>query len=109
MPGRCPPPSDRRAAPSPAPGCARAAAGAGSPRPIPSTYSAAMGEEQIRDAYAAVTGRYIELFGTRERVPPDDLALIARHLTIRTGPVLDVGCGPGHLTAHLRSLGVDAT
>jgi ubiquinone/menaquinone biosynthesis C-methylase UbiE len=23
--------------------------------------------------------------------------------------VLDVGCGPGHLTAHLRSLGVDAT
>ncbi|HMG41017.1 MAG TPA: class I SAM-dependent methyltransferase, partial [Acidimicrobiales bacterium] len=25
------------------------------------------------------------------------------------GAVLDVGCGPGHLTAHLRSLEVDAT
>jgi SAM-dependent methyltransferase len=24
------------------------------------------------------------------------------------GPVADVGCGPGHLTAHLSSLGVDA-
>lgn len=24
------------------------------------------------------------------------------------GPVVDVGCGPGHVTAHLRELGVDA-
>ena len=24
------------------------------------------------------------------------------------GPVADVGCGPGHVTAHLRTLGVDA-
>ncbi|MGW3966324.1 class I SAM-dependent methyltransferase [Amycolatopsis sp. NPDC005003] len=24
------------------------------------------------------------------------------------GPVADLGCGPGHLTAHLRSLGLDA-
>jgi SAM-dependent methyltransferase len=24
------------------------------------------------------------------------------------GPVADVGCGPGHVTAHLRELGVDA-
>ncbi|CAN5559518.1 class I SAM-dependent methyltransferase [soil metagenome] len=39
----------------------------------------------------------------------DDLALIVEHLSIWPGAVLDVGCGPGHLTAHLRSLGVDAT
>lgn len=25
-----------------------------------------------------------------------------------SGPVADVGCGPGHITAHLRALGVDA-
>ncbi len=25
------------------------------------------------------------------------------------GPVADLGCGPGHLTAHLRSLGLDAS
>ena len=42
-------------------------------------------------------------------MPADDLAVIARHLSIGLGAVLDVGCGPGHLTAHLRSLGVDAT
>ena len=24
------------------------------------------------------------------------------------GPVADVGCGPGHVTAHLNKLGVDA-
>lgn len=24
------------------------------------------------------------------------------------GPVADVGCGPGHVTAHLQALGVDA-
>ena len=53
--------------------------------------------------------RYIELFGSSAQVHPDDLALIARHLSIRPGAVLDVGCGPGHLTAYLRSLDVDAT
>jgi hypothetical protein len=37
-------------------------------------------------------------------VPADDLALIARHLSIGLGAMLDVGCGPGHVTAHLRSL-----
>ncbi len=53
--------------------------------------------------------QYIDLFGSIDQVHADDLALIARHLSIRPGTVLDVGCGPGHLTAHLRSLHVDAT
>ncbi len=53
--------------------------------------------------------QYIELFGSSAQVHADDLALIARRLSIRPGAVLDVGCGPGHLTAHLRSLEVDAT
>jgi SAM-dependent methyltransferase len=64
--------------------------------------------EQVRDAYASVAGLYIELFGTSAAVHADDLALIERHLSKRPGTVLDLGCGPGHLTAHLRSLGVDA-
>jgi ubiquinone/menaquinone biosynthesis C-methylase UbiE len=54
-----------------------------------------------------MAAQYIELI-ERTPMPADDLALIARHLSIRPGVVLDVGCGPGHLTAHLRSLGVDA-
>ncbi|WP_327000327.1 class I SAM-dependent methyltransferase [Dactylosporangium sp. NBC_01737] len=67
-----------------------------------------MDVERVRDAYAAVAELYIGLFGTREQVHVDDLAFIGRHLAIRTGGVLDVGCGPGHITGYLRSLGVDA-
>jgi SAM-dependent methyltransferase len=63
---------------------------------------------RVRDAYTAVADLYIGLFGTREQVHPDDLAFLERHLAIHPGTVLDVGCGPGHLTDHLRSLGVDA-
>ncbi|MFG1890572.1 class I SAM-dependent methyltransferase [Micromonospora sp. NPDC049051] len=64
---------------------------------------------QVRQAYGSVAELYIGLFGTREQVHADDLAFIGRHLAARPGPVLDLGCGPGHLTDHLRSLGVDAT
>ncbi|MER6587229.1 class I SAM-dependent DNA methyltransferase [Micromonospora chalcea] len=68
-----------------------------------------MDDTRVRQAYGAVAELYIELFGSTAAVHPDDLALIGRHLAGRTGPVLDLGCGPGHLTDHLRSLGVDAT
>ncbi|MFI7490923.1 class I SAM-dependent methyltransferase [Micromonospora echinaurantiaca] len=68
-----------------------------------------MNVEQVRDAYASVADLYIELFGTSQQVHADDLAFIARHLSIQPGNVLDVGCGPGHVTGYLRSLGVDAT
>ncbi|MEV4118751.1 class I SAM-dependent methyltransferase [Micromonospora sp. NPDC049645] len=61
----------------------------------------------VRQAYTSVAQLYISLFGSSEQVHPDDLAFIERHLTGRPGPVLDLGCGPGHLTAHLRALGVD--
>lgn len=37
------------------------------------------------------------------------LALFADSVQVaRAGPVADVGCGPGHVTAHLHELGVDA-
>ncbi|HEX2578279.1 MAG TPA: class I SAM-dependent methyltransferase, partial [Aquihabitans sp.] len=65
--------------------------------------------EHVRQAYGAVAEQYAELFGRTAQVHADDLASIARHLSIRPGAVIDVGCGPGHLTGHLRSLDVDAT
>ncbi|WP_329109602.1 class I SAM-dependent methyltransferase [Micromonospora sp. NBC_01699] len=68
-----------------------------------------MDTDQVRQAYASVAGLYIELFGTRQQVHADDLALIGRQLAGRPGPVLDLGCGPGHITDYLRSLGADAT
>jgi ubiquinone/menaquinone biosynthesis C-methylase UbiE len=64
--------------------------------------------DQVQQAYSVVADLYIDLFGSPEKVHAGDLALIERHLTIRPGAVLDLGCGPGHLTGHLRSLGVDA-
>ncbi|GIH15214.1 class I SAM-dependent methyltransferase [Rugosimonospora africana] len=65
--------------------------------------------ERVRQAYASVADLYIELFGTSQKVHADDLAFIGRHLAGRPGTVLDLGCGPGHITDYLRSLGVDAT
>ena len=52
--------------------------------------------------------QYIEVIAGTQ-VHEDDLNLIGRHLSIRPGAVLDAGCGPGHLTALLRSMEVDAT
>lgn len=66
-------------------------------------------EEPVRQAYGAMAAQYVRLFGTTTEVHPDDLALITTHLSIGPGTVLDVGCGPGHLTEHLRSLGVDTS
>ncbi|WP_426503622.1 class I SAM-dependent DNA methyltransferase [Dactylosporangium sp. McL0621] len=68
-----------------------------------------MSVERVQQAYTSVAELYIELFGTAGKVHPDDLALVARHLGNRPGPVLDLGCGPGHLTDYLRGLGTDAT
>ena len=69
----------------------------------------AVSQEQVRQSYASIADLYIELFGTSQRVHPDDLAFIARHLGSRPGAVLDLGCGPGHITGYLRALGADAT
>jgi SAM-dependent methyltransferase len=65
--------------------------------------------EQVRQAYGSVADLYIELFGSRQKVHAEDLAFIGRHLMGQPGPVLDLGCGPGHMTDYLRSLDVDAT
>lgn len=65
-----------------------------------------MTDETTR-AYSAVADRYIDLFGAVEQVDSRDLAFITEHLGGARGTVLDAGCGPGHLSAHLASLGVD--
>ena len=67
------------------------------------------GEPTVQRAYSLIAEEYIALFGSVADVHPDDLGLIGRHLARVPGPVLDLGCGPGHLTGHLRSLGVDVT
>jgi SAM-dependent methyltransferase len=63
----------------------------------------------VRDAYSAVSEQYIALFGGECQGHEDDTAFVRRHLTGLAGPVLDVGCGPGHWTGYLHSLGVEVT
>lgn len=63
----------------------------------------------VQRAYGRMAEQYIDLFDNMTVIHDDDLALIERHLGSREGSVLDLGCGPGRLTSHLRALGVEAT
>jgi trans-aconitate methyltransferase len=63
----------------------------------------------VQEAYSSLADQYIDLFGSGQREHPDDLQLIDRHLGHLPGPVLDLGCGPGHLTGYLRSRCPDVT
>ncbi|WP_433436111.1 class I SAM-dependent methyltransferase [Nonomuraea sp. CA-141351] len=64
------------------------------------------------EAYDAVAARYVELVrGALDRVPLDRAVLAAFAELVRTAgprPVAEAGCGPGHMTAYLRDLGLDA-
>ncbi|WP_204002737.1 class I SAM-dependent methyltransferase [Micromonospora lutea] len=68
-----------------------------------------MNDQPVRDAYSSMSAQYIALFDGDWQAHVDDLALIRGHLAGLDGPVLDLGCGPGHWTAYLHSLGADVT
>ena len=63
----------------------------------------------VRQAYSSLAQQYIDLLGSMDVVHRDDLRLIGQHLGHLTGPVLDLGCGPGHLTGHLHATGCEVT
>lgn len=63
--------------------------------------------QTVRAAYSGISEQYIALINNWDH--EDDAALVRRHLTGLTGPVLDLGCGPGHWTAYLHSLGADVS
>jgi SAM-dependent methyltransferase len=68
-----------------------------------------MTPDRVAQAYSSLADRYIELFGSVDSVHPDDLRLIDDHLGRLTGPVLDLGCGPGHLSGFLDLTGSEVT
>ncbi|MFF9867609.1 class I SAM-dependent DNA methyltransferase [Streptomyces sp. NPDC013953] len=65
-----------------------------------------------REAYDAVASTYAEQFHDSLRDRPLERALLSAFAElVRTnggGMVADLGCGPGHITAHLHELGLDA-
>jgi SAM-dependent methyltransferase len=52
---------------------------------------------------------YIDMVGDGSKEHEDDRSLVRRHLVGLSGPVLDLGCGPGHWTSYLHGLGADVT
>ena len=63
----------------------------------------------VRDAYSAKAQHYIDLTVGGWPDDEEDTAVVQRHLEGLAGPVLDLGCGPGHWTSRLQSWGVDVT
>lgn len=63
--------------------------------------------ETVAAAYSERAAEYVDVCGTLESVHPDDRALISAWARTLTGPIVDAGCGPGHWTRLLASLGID--
>ncbi|MDG4807691.1 class I SAM-dependent methyltransferase [Micromonospora sp. WMMD1120] len=68
-----------------------------------------MSNQPVRDAYSYMSAQYISLVDGDWQAHVDDTALVRDHLVGSGGTVLDLGCGPGHWSAYLHSLGVDVT
>ena len=64
--------------------------------------------EEIIRTYDLLASAYASRFCEELDNKPFDRSLLQRFATAVTGGlVCDIGCGPGHITAHLRSLGLD--
>lgn len=67
--------------------------------------------QATRAAYDTVAADYERLLRHELDAKPLDRAMLAAFSELvrapGAGPVADLGCGPGRVTAHLRSLGVD--
>lgn len=63
-----------------------------------------------RTAYDTVAADYADLLRDNLADPAStaDRAVLRMFADLVDGPVADIGCGPGRITGHLRSLGVDA-
>jgi SAM-dependent methyltransferase len=65
----------------------------------------------MRRSYDVVAADYAELLRDELRAKPLDRAMLAAFTEVVRagggGPVADLGCGPGRITAHLAALGLD--
>ncbi len=66
-----------------------------------------MTDATVRAAYADRAAEYATLLGSMDAVDDEDRRLLAGWAASLDGPILDVGCGPGHWTAFLAEQGAD--
>lgn len=71
-----------------------------------------VGESEVRTAYEAVAADYAELLRDELASLPIERAVLAAFAELVRGdgggPVADLGCGPGRVTANLHALGLPA-
>lgn len=65
-------------------------------------------DERVRSTYGAVAEVYAENLADELAGLPFERWLLKRVAAGADGPVVEVGCGPGHVTAYLASCGADA-
>lgn len=79
-------------------------------REVPLRDGGAARDDRVRRAYAAVAPAYAEAYGSElDELPFERWLLDLVVERAAGGPIVDVGCGPGHVTAHLAARGADAT
>lgn len=59
-------------------------------------------------SYGAAAQGYADRFGDELAHKPFDRWLLGRVAALADGPIADVGCGPGHIAAHLAKAGAQA-
>lgn len=64
-------------------------------------------DEPLRESYDRLATAYADELGRELDGKPLDRWLLERVAREAGGPVLDVGCGPGHVTAFLAAAGAD--
>lgn len=63
--------------------------------------------DDVRAAYSDRAAEYADLLGSMDVVHPLDRQLVADWAGAVSGPLIDVGCGPGHWTDFLARRGSD--
>jgi len=67
--------------------------------------AAARADARVVAAYDDRADEYAEVLGSMDAVHPEDRTLVEDWADTTHGLLLDVGCGPGHWTAHLHRRG----